>query len=119
MHNEKFISLLKASLLDVALALELYEINSLPIVNTSRNISSIYDHETGKFAMSKVGLRCALPSEVGYSKCIMASNHFCTLSMPQHKSNTHYVYWHCLDRVALINLYLLLNKPCIQHKVIR
>ena len=40
--------------------------------------------ETDKFAMSKDGLKYALPSKEDYIKCIMASNYFCTLSTPQY-----------------------------------
>ena len=39
-------------------------------------MSAIYDLETDKFTLSKMGLRYALPSEADYTKCILASNHF-------------------------------------------
>ena len=63
MHDKKFVSLIKAPLMDVASSLELYQVCSQPILNPSANMSATYALETDKFAMSKDDLRYALPSE--------------------------------------------------------
>ena len=76
MHNKMFVSLIKVPLLDASSALELYQVHRLPIVNPSVNMSAPYHLETDKFVLSKDGLRYAIPSEIDYTKCTMASNHF-------------------------------------------
>ena len=61
----------------------------------------MHNLETDKFAMGKHGLRYTLPSKADYIKCIMASNHFCTLSTPQYQADSHIMcigigeaWWH-------------------------
>ena len=88
MYDKTFVHVIKLPLLDAASALELYKVHSLPIVSPSANISATYDPETDELALSKDGLRYTLPFEADFTKCIMASNHFCTLSTAQHNINT-------------------------------
>ena len=75
--------------MDAASGLELYHMCSLPIVNPGANIIAPYNYETDKFTLGEHGLQYALPSEAGYTKYIMVSNHFCTLSTPQYPTNNH------------------------------
>ena len=110
MHNKRFVSLTKIPLLDVASALELYQVQSLPIVNPGANICATYDLETNKFVMSKDGIRCALPSVEDHTKCIIANNYFCIMSTPQYNINTHILcvlvlFRHCgIDQYCRVKL---------------
>ena len=89
MHGKSFSKSEQSFFVDAASALDLYHVHSLPIVNRSANMGATYDLETNKLTLSKDGLRYALPSEADYTKCIMASNQFCTLIILWYPTNTH------------------------------
>ena len=55
-------------------------------------MSTAFDLENDKLTLSKDGLRYTLPYEADSNKCIMASNHFCTLSTLQFHTHIHILF---------------------------
>ena len=76
MYDKKFVNLITFPLLDVVLGLELYQVHSLSIGNPTSNMSATV-------ALSKDGLKYEIQSEADCTKCILANNHFCALSLPR------------------------------------